>query len=807
MSAPTATKPHALPVTLDNLPRELTAYPHWVGWAYEFRQDKWTKPPHDPRSWELASTTDPATWGTYPDASKAHRRDRGDGIGYVLTKADPFFAVDLDKCIDAVGNVEPWAAAIVARMPIYWERSPSGRGLRGIGRGALPAGRRRTGAIEMYDDARFVTLTGHVFDGHSELGGDASAQLAALHAEVFGQAEPARERPASTTPSADDMEIVERCRSFRNAAKFEALMRGDTSAYGGDDSAADAALIERLLYANGGDIGQAVRIASTSGLWREKWDSKRGDTTYIEYTARNILAKMTEFYEPSPQVVVTWPQNGHSSTDKRIIEPLPPSRPMPVDCLPDALRQLAEGTRGTLGIPAEYVGVAGLGVLAGAIGNTLELEIKREWRERANVWLGIVGAPGTSKSPAIDIASRPLASIQSELREQWKASLEKWQEEDKAARGPSPQLEIIEATDSTIEGVARVLERSRGILLKADELVSWIAGHHRYRGKNASERGEWLKLWAGGNLIVIRSTKIPLVIDRPNVALIGGIQPARLLSLAGDQPGEFTDDGMLDRFLIAWPSTALAHWNESELPRDVTDGWADVVRELRGWKPVYTNVEGNRDVVRLTAAAKVLWSQWHDGNVASIEGATGLTRGWAAKAPRHLLRLTLLLHAGNNPGDPKFDIEVSTLEAAIELIEWFREQHGVMLAALKFGQASQPAGVAGRMLRQVRKRGRISRSDLNRALGNVLVPDFDRAVDELIDGGWIGRESEAGTTKPAEFFFVLHSDSDYSDYSEPGMGLGGRNPNNPNPNGGASARPVSFTERAGGEPELDRYSA
>lgn len=307
----TPESPKALPVAIENLPRELTTYPQWVGWAYEFREDKWTKPPRSPRNGELASTTDATTWGTYADAIERWRRGRGNGVGFVFSASDPFFMIDLDKCMDDAGNVAPWAAGIVARMPIYWEVSPSGRGLRGIGHGALPAGRRRTGTIEMYDDGRFATLTGHFLEGHSEVGEDASVQLAALHAEIFHQSEPAKERPAATTQPAEDVEIIERCRNFRNGATFEALMRGDTSEYGGDDSAADAALIERLLFANGGDVSQAVRIASDSALRREKWESRRGSESYIEYTARNILARMTEFYVPHPKPAESWRQNGH----------------------------------------------------------------------------------------------------------------------------------------------------------------------------------------------------------------------------------------------------------------------------------------------------------------------------------------------------------------------------------------------------------------------------------------------------------------------------------------------------------------
>ncbi|MCC6943517.1 MAG: DUF3987 domain-containing protein [Thermomicrobiales bacterium] len=470
-------------------------------------------------------------------------------------------------------------------------------------------------------------------------------------------------------------------------------------------------------------------------------------------------------WEPDSKYT-TFEHSNNSNNSNDSPEPAEPGAPYPADCLPPALWRLVEEARDTLGIPAEFTAPAGMAVIAGAIGNVLEVEIKRGWRERANVWLGVVGAPGTTKSPAIELASWPLSEIQRDLRDEWREAMVTWNETPKEQRGPTPQLEIVEVTDSTVEGLARALEHSRGVLSKADELTSWLAGHNRYRGKNASERGEHLKLWAGGNLVAVRSTRLPLIIDRPAVALIGGIQPARLAALGSDQPGVFVDDGMLDRFLIAWPDARPARWTDDEMSRETMAAWAQLVRSLRRWKPIRTDAEGERDIVRLTEPAKVLWRQWHDSNIDSIESAHGLTRGWASKAPRHLLRIALILHAGNNPGEPKYDIAAETLEAAIEITEWHRQQHGRMLSALQLGAASPAAGLPGRILRILRIAGEwVSRADLLRRLGNVKADALDRALERLVEAGTVAKRTEVTVTKPREEYVLALNNSNYSNNS------------------------------------------
>lgn len=86
-----------------------------------------------------------------------------DGVGFVLTAADPFTVFDFDKCRNSeTGEIDPLIASYIARLDSYTEVSPSGTGIRVVVAAKLPPEHRRAGHIEMYDNARFVSITGHL---------------------------------------------------------------------------------------------------------------------------------------------------------------------------------------------------------------------------------------------------------------------------------------------------------------------------------------------------------------------------------------------------------------------------------------------------------------------------------------------------------------------------------------------------------------------------------------------------------------------------------------------------------------------
>jgi len=103
-----------------------------------------------------------------------------------------------------------------------------------------------------------------------------------------------RVTPISTL---SDSELLQRAKGGKNGARFSALMDGDTTAYGGDHSRADQALINDLAYWSNGDAAQMDRIFRQSGLMRDKWDERRGRVTYGEMTITNALESFTPHIE------------------------------------------------------------------------------------------------------------------------------------------------------------------------------------------------------------------------------------------------------------------------------------------------------------------------------------------------------------------------------------------------------------------------------------------------------------------------------------------------------------------------------
>ncbi len=182
-------------------------YKRWVLWRWVERDGKRTKPPFQAMNPnKFAQSNTPATWSTYQDAVNAS--DFADGIGLMLSdKLDDGFdlvAFDLDKCRDPeTGDLTDWARDLVERCDSYTEVTPSGTGLRIIGRGGLyPAHmklhRPQGGAVEVYARAdRYITLTGDQLAGTP----DQLADLDEIVLEHLVEAPPAKSEPALLAPT------------------------------------------------------------------------------------------------------------------------------------------------------------------------------------------------------------------------------------------------------------------------------------------------------------------------------------------------------------------------------------------------------------------------------------------------------------------------------------------------------------------------------------------------------------------------------------------------------------------------------
>lgn len=143
-------------ILFENIPEELRALPQWVVW----KKEKGTKVPYQVGG-SPASSSDPATWTTFPRAMEA--TPLFSGLGFVFTEDDPFVGIDLDDCIEGE-TLAPWAEEIVSTFDSYSEISPSGTGIKIWVKGELPTAV-KTKTIELYSSKRYFTMTGWHVEG------------------------------------------------------------------------------------------------------------------------------------------------------------------------------------------------------------------------------------------------------------------------------------------------------------------------------------------------------------------------------------------------------------------------------------------------------------------------------------------------------------------------------------------------------------------------------------------------------------------------------------------------------------------
>lgn len=291
-------KPVPLAVNPTPIPASIKELDQWVCWRYERRKSKWTKPLLDPKTGKMANSSDPSTWGSFEQAWKLYRDRCLDGVGFVL--AVPYAGIDLDDARDPdTGKVADWALAIIRNINSYTEISPSGTGVKIFLKGRKPGDKCRIsyggGEIEVYDSGRYFAVTGHHLGETPATIEDQQRPFEDLYRDLW----PCVESSASATRSHtgfSDNQIIEKACAAKNGDRFRRLLAGDTGDYGGDHSRADLALCDMIAFWTGPDVKVIDRIFRTSGMFRRKWDERRGGRTYGEMTIERALKSRTEFY-------------------------------------------------------------------------------------------------------------------------------------------------------------------------------------------------------------------------------------------------------------------------------------------------------------------------------------------------------------------------------------------------------------------------------------------------------------------------------------------------------------------------------
>lgn len=387
----------------------------------------------------------------------------------------------------------------------------------------------------------------------------------------------------------------------------------------------------------------------------------------------------------------SWPEPDMSILNPELNRPR-----FPVEAFGPFWSKWISDTAEAVSAPPDYIGGTLLAGASSLIGNARWVSPWEGWEEPPVLWIGLIGSPSASNSPAMSPLLKMITEIERDLEPEYddalrryetdklsaKLSYERWESEAKDATKlntpipekpasadtplmpPRPRLMVSDTTPEAMENL--LAAQPKGFLLYRDELAGLLGNFDRYGGKGG-DRAFWLEAFGGRSYATerVKHDGKPMRIPRLAVAILGGIQPDRLNSMLmkGD------DDGLTARFLWLWPDRVPPERPTTFPARD------RALQALRGMAALKAPGSDGDDtapkVVMLSPDAADQFQNWRKPHASNEP--EGSLASWWGKCPGFILRIAIALEhlwwsAEAGPSDPD-SISLTAIDAAIGLVE------------------------------------------------------------------------------------------------------------------------------------------
>lgn len=274
--------------TYDNIPEELRNLKQWGLFHLKYvpERHKNTKIPLNAYDGTLGKSNDPTTWSEFDIALRAlDKYDNADGLAFYF--ANGYVGLDIDNIgsdlQDFFAGAPETSVETFRKLTkkTYMEVSQSGKGIHAIFKGKIPGKHRRKGNYEMYESGRFFALTGNTI-GSNEIQSLDKSSMKKLYEFLFGKDKIINISNYHDQPINDlsVAEIINRMLLSSRGQRDKLFMQGGWEKFYTSQSEADLAFANDLAFWTGKNFQKMDTIFRNSSLMRNKWDEKRGATTY-----------------------------------------------------------------------------------------------------------------------------------------------------------------------------------------------------------------------------------------------------------------------------------------------------------------------------------------------------------------------------------------------------------------------------------------------------------------------------------------------------------------------------------------------
>ena len=355
----------------------------------------------------------------------------------------------------------------------------------------------------------------------------------------------------------------------------------------------------------------------TLEAWREELARLAEAAASPEYDHKRGLPYLREVgLDPAPLAALLGEVKGREWPEPQDLATLEASLPpWKRGLLPPAIEELAEALGGQLRLEPTAPAAAMLAAVSAVLAHR-KLVVAPEpdnpsWEEVPVLWVAVIGPPGSGKSPLIREAAKPLWVIEHNLAEEnrraweeYEAEMAAWQAAKKGERGPKPQppkdMRLV-VSDSTPEKLAAILEANPAVLVAVDELKGLFQSWRRE--DRAAGRAFFMSAYHGAPSVIDRILRGTTYLQRPQVAILGGIQPGPWHQVVRGGLGRGEDaDGLLQRFTPVVIEPLPPVREPPPVPKEALWAYEDLVMRLWG--------EEVPERVSPSPEAYALWREW-----------------------------------------------------------------------------------------------------------------------------------------------------------------------------------------------------
>lgn len=405
----------------------------------------------------------------------------------------------------------------------------------------------------------------------------------------------------------------------------------------------------------------------------------------------------------------------------------------PLHVFHEDLKPMIEGYVNEYQFDRSFVGTTLLSAFSTASGLAFDVSINGSDRVYLTTWCCMVGASSSGKTFSFDKLYQPLIQIQKKLDIKWKEKTENLSETDRC----NQKIESVIFNDSHLNTLLRSFlpDNPKGLCKVCYELTEWINGMNNGKPSNdGNDEQIWLKFYNCSRTDITRAGKQKIVIERPFLNVIGGIQ-FQLIEDFYKQRREFSGFSHRILFCVDERRIGIDPNPKYIMPKEFTLKYNKLIHTLYYGYPV---MDWRQEPIHLVLndEAKDLYQNYFtlkrkEANSIFDNNLKDIKNGILGKMRENALKFAALLHISdiilNDIGPDGEDKHVplsnesyitsNTLSRALELVDYFTKSAEYCYKEAKSKQVPKEViNIKAAFLYSIKECGKINYSEMGRIL-------------------------------------------------------------------------------------------